>query len=159
MAGDGDGSFPAAHGRLDAGQRDGRAEDGAVEHRADGAVGALPHLVEVIFVHALEVRGDRGALHGHAQALVGLGGVERHLVGGGVAVGQSQVIIFGLEVDEGQDELILDHLPQHTGHLIAVHLNERRRHLDFLCHGFCVCFCGVHVFVVWPAAHFSASLR
>ena len=134
MAGDGDGALPAADDWLDAAHHDGRAEHGAVQHGADGAVGALPHPLEAVFLDALGVGGDGGALHGHAQALGGLGGVDGHLVVREVAVPEAEVKVLGLEVHEGQDQVVLDHLPDDAGHLVAVHLNERGLHLDF---GFC----------------------
>ena len=133
MTGDGDGLLPAADDGLDALDHDGRTEDRAVKDGADGAVGALPHLLEVVLLHALGVGGDGGALDGDAQALGGLGGVDGDLVVGGIAVLQAKVVVLGLEVHVGADELVLDDLPDDAGHLVAVHLDERGLHLD-LCH-------------------------
>ena len=130
VAGDGDGLYPVVHARLDARHGDGRAEHRAVEQGADGAVGALPHLLQVVLVHARGVRRDGGALHGHAQALGGLGGIHGHLVVGGVAVLEAQVVVLGLEVDVRADQLVLDHLPDDARHLVAVHLHQRRGHLN-----------------------------
>ena len=73
MARDGDGLYPVAHARLDALDHDGGAEHRAVEHGADGAVGAFPHLLEIVLLHARGVRRDGGALHRNAQTLGGLG--------------------------------------------------------------------------------------
>ena len=134
VAGDGDGLFPAAHRRLDAVDHDGRAEHGAVQHGADSAVGAFPHLMQLVLVHPLGVGGDGGALDRHAVLLVGQGGVHRHLVAGGVPVGQAQVIILGLEVHKGQDQFVLDAPPKDAGHLVAVHFHKGGGHLD-LFHG------------------------
>ena len=53
VARDGDGFFPGAHHRRDTLDHDGRAEHRAVQNGADGAVGALPHLGKVVFLHAL----------------------------------------------------------------------------------------------------------
>ena len=128
---DGDGLDPVAHARLDARDGDGRAEHGAVQHGADGAVRALPHALEVVLVHARGVRRDGGALHGHAQALGRLGGIDGHLVVGGVAMLQAQVVVLGLQIDMRKQQLVLDHLPDDARHLVAVHLHERRGHRYF----------------------------
>ena len=128
-----DGLGPVAHAGLDALDHDRRAEDGAVEHGADGAVGALPHLLEAVLLHARGIGRDGGALHGHTQALRGERGVHRHLVVGLIAMLEAQVVVLALEVDEGADELIFNQLPDDAGHLVAVHLNKRRGHLN-LCH-------------------------
>ena len=130
VAGDGNGLLPAADHGVDALDDDGRAEDGAVEHGADGAVGALPHLLEVVLLDALGVGGDGGALDGDAQAFGGLCGVDGDLVVGLVAVLEAEVVVLGLKVNVGADELILDDLPDDAGHLVAVHLDERGLHRD-----------------------------
>ena len=139
VTGDGDRLLPELHGRVD--RRDGYrgAEHGSVEHRADGSVRALVHLLEVVLSHPLRVGSDGRALDGHTIFLGGVGGVHGHLVGGLIPVGEAEVIVFGLQVHEGKDELILDHLPKDPGHLVAVHLDKRRGHFDFfhfIC-GFC----------------------
>ena len=134
MAGDGDGARPVAHAGLDAFHNDGGAEHRAVEHRADGAVGALPHLLQVVLLHPSGVRRNGGALHGHAQTLGGLGGLDGDHIVGSVAVLQAQIVVLGLQVHEGADQLVFDHLPDDAGHLIAVHLHKRRGHLN-LGHG------------------------
>ena len=140
VTGDGDGLLPELHGRVDARDGDRRAEHGAVHHGADRAVRALPHLVEVVLGHALGVRGDGRALDGDAEALRRIGGIHGHLVVGLVAVGQAQVIVFGLQVHEREDEFVLDHLPQDPGHFVAVHFDERGEHFDFF-HGVICGFC------------------
>ena len=134
VAGDGDGGLPGAHDRPDAAHHDRRAENRAVQNGADGAVGALPHLGKVVFLHALGVGGDGGALDGHAVLFVGVGGVDGHLVFGFLAVDKAEVIVFGLEVHKRQDDFVLDLLPQDAGHLVAVHLDKGGGHFD-LFHG------------------------
>jgi hypothetical protein len=140
VTGDGDGLLPELHGRVDARDGDRRTEHGAVHHGADGAVRALPHLVEVVLGHALGVRGDGRALDGDAEALRRIGGIHSHLIVGLVAVGQAQVIVFGLQVHEREDEFVLDHLPQDPGHFVAVHFDERGEHFN-LFHGVICGFC------------------
>ena len=128
VARDGDWSLPGGHRRLDALDHDGRAEDRAVEQRADGTVGTLPHLLEPVLLHAGGVGGDGCALDGHAQTLGRLGGVHGDLVVGPVAVLEAEVVVLGLEVDVRADELVFDDLPDDAGHLVAVHLDERGLH-------------------------------
>ena len=96
-------------------------------------------MVEVVLGHALGVGGDGGALHCHAILLGGLGGLHCDLVVGLVALFEAQVVVFGLEVDEGEDEFVLDHLPQDAGHFVAVHFHQRGGHL-YLVHGIGVFF-------------------
>ena len=70
-------------------------------------------------------------INGNTVLLVGIGSVNGDLVLGLVTVQQTQIVILGLQVHIGQDQLILDHLPQDSGHLVAVHLDQRGLHLNF----------------------------
>ncbi|MND57083.1 hypothetical protein D3C80_482050 [compost metagenome] len=63
-----------------------------------------------------------------------VGGVDRHLVVGGVAVLDREIVIFDVEIEIGQDQLILDQLPDDAGHLVAVEIDDRVGYLDLL-HG------------------------
>ena len=133
VTGEHDGLGPGGHIGADALADDGRAEHGAVQNAADGAVGALPHLMQVVFAHSLHVGRDGRALDGNAVLL----GRERALHRDGVrrliAVHKSQIVVFGIQVDIGKDEDLFDLLPEDAGHFVAVHLHDGGRHLD-LCH-------------------------
>ena len=59
-----------------------------------------------------------------------LGRVDRHLVVGRVAVLDAEVVIVQVDVEIGQDQLVLDELPDDPGHLVAVELDDRVGHLD-----------------------------
>ena len=135
VAGDGNGLFPAGDHRLHLGDEDGGTKDRAVQGRPDGGVGGFPHLFQVILFHPLEVGGDGGAFHPHVPVLDGLGRLDGDLVVGGVPVGQAQIVIFGVQVHKGEDELLLDHGPENPGHLVPINLHDGVLHLDFL-HGF-----------------------
>ena len=135
VTGDGDGLLPAGDHRLDLGDEDRGAEDRTVQRRADGGVGGLPHLLQVVLLHPLEVGGDGGALHAHVVDFDGLGRLDGDLVIGLVPVGQTQVIILRVQLHEGQNQLLLDHGPEDAGHFIAVDLDDGVLHFD-LFHGY-----------------------
>ena len=61
VTGDADGLSPCRDVGGDAFDEDRLTEYRTVEDRTDSAVGALPHLLEVIFVHTRGVRGDGSA--------------------------------------------------------------------------------------------------
>ena len=54
-----------------------------------------------------------------------LGRVDGHLVVGGVAMLDAEVVILELDVEIGQDQLLLDEVPDDAGHLVAVELDDR----------------------------------
>ena len=130
MTRNGDGFNPAAYGGLQAGQRDGRTEYGAIQNRTDGAVGALIHLFEVVLGHALRIRGNRCALHTHAVFLHSLSRLHGDLVVGLIAGGEAQIVVFSLKVDIRGQKMIFNHLPDDAGHFVSVHLHEGGTHLN-----------------------------
>ena len=62
--------------------------------------------------------------------LIACGRVDRHLVVGGVAVLDAEVVVLDRQVEERQDQLVLDQLPDDAGHLVAVEVDDGVRHLD-----------------------------
>ena len=94
VAADDDRLGPAGHQARHVLADDRLAEDHAAEDVADGAVGRLPHLLELELFDALLVGGDGGALDADAVLLDGVGGIDRDLVVGGVAVLDAEVVIL-----------------------------------------------------------------
>ena len=74
-------------------------------------------------------------------ALDRLGRIDRDLVVGGVAMLDAEVVIFQLDVEIGQDQLVPDEVPDDAGHLVAVELDDRIGNLD-LVHGKSSGMCG-----------------
>src|SRR5690606_12921027 len=106
------------------------AEDHAAQDVADGAVRRLPHLLQAEFGDARLVRGDGGALHADAVLLDGVGRVDRDLIVGGVTAFHAEVVVVELEVQIGEDQLVLDHLPDDPGHFVAVDVHDGIGDLD-----------------------------
>lgn len=125
-------AFPVLDSRLDGIDHDRSAENRAADDGADRAVRAFPHLCKLwIFLHPLTVRRDGSALHGNAKPLCGFSGRHRDLILCRVAVEKAEVIILCLEIYERKNQLILDHPPEDSGHLVAVHLDKRGFHGNF----------------------------
>ena len=47
-------------------------------------------------------------------------------------VWQSQIVVLAFKVQVGEDELVLDHLPNDASHFVTVHLDDRLVNLDSL---------------------------
>ena len=108
MAADDDRLGPARHQARHVLADDRLAEDDAAEDVADRAVRRLPHLLQLEFLDALLVGRDRRAFDADAVLLDGVGGVDRHLVVGRVAVLDAEVVIVQVDVEIGMDQLVLD---------------------------------------------------
>jgi hypothetical protein len=65
--------------------------------------------------------------------LIAFGGVDGDLVVGGVAVLDAQVVVFQVDVEVGQDQLVLDELPDDAGHLVAVEFDDEYVHDIMTC--------------------------
>jgi len=110
------------------------AEHHAAEDVADGAVRRFPHFLQVKFLHPCLVRGDGGAFDADADLLDGIGGIDRDLIVGLVAVFHSEIEIHQVDIKEWIDQLVLDVLPDDPCHLVAIEFDDGVGHLDF-CHG------------------------
>ena len=128
---DGDRLLPVANGGLYRVDKYGRAENSSVKDSADSAVGALPHLAEVVFLNTLLVGSDSSALYRNAVFLRCVSAVKGHLILGSLAFYQTEIVILGVQINEGKEQLVLYHLPKNSCHFVAVHLDERRCHFDF----------------------------
>ena len=134
MTSDSDRLLPVLNNGLDAWDGDRSAEHSTIEDRTDGAVRALPHLVELVLVHAFEVWSDCSALNCYTKLFGLLGGLNSDLVAGLVTLNEAKVVILSFEVHEWEDEFVFNHLPQDACHLVTVHLHDRSGHFDFFCH-------------------------
>ncbi len=129
---DDDGLRPTGHQAGHVAADDGLAEDDAAEDVADGAVGALPHLLQIELFDARLVRRDGRALDADAVLLDGVGRVDGDLVARRVAVFDRKVVVFEVHIQIRMDQLVLDQLPDDAGHLVAVELDDGSGHLDLL---------------------------
>ncbi|MNE91089.1 hypothetical protein D3C80_1886600 [compost metagenome] len=59
-----------------------------------------------------------------------MGRVDRHLVVGGVAVFHAEVVVVEVQVQIGEDQLVLDPLPDDPGHFVAVDVHDGIGDLD-----------------------------
>ena len=106
------------------------AEHDAAQDVADRAVRRLPHFLEVELLDARLVRRDRGALHADAELLDRVGGIDRDLVVGLVALLDAEVVIFEVDVEVRLDQALTDPFPDDPRHFVAVDLDDRVLDLD-----------------------------
>ena len=102
---DDDGLGPAGHEAGHVGADDGLTEDGTIEDVSDGAVGALPHLLELELLNAVLVGGDGGALNADLVLLDGVGRLHSDLVVCGVSVLNGEIVVLEVDVDVRSDVL------------------------------------------------------
>ena len=86
--------------------------------------------MQVVLRHALGIRSDGRALDRDAVLLRRVGAVNRHLITRFVAVRQAKIVILRLQIHERLNQQLLDVCPQDAGHFVAIHLHQRRFHLN-----------------------------
>lgn len=129
---------PAGHEARNVFDDDGLAEDGAVKLIADRTIRGFPHLLKVEFLDTSLVRSDRRALDANSAGLDGIGGVKGHLIVRRIAVFHAQIEILDVKVKVRRDKLVLDILPDDTGHLITIKLHNWVSNSDLLHFNFSV---------------------
>mmetsp|Transcript_23346 Transcript_23346/g.41461 ORF Transcript_23346/g.41461 Transcript_23346/m.41461 type:complete len:385 (+) Transcript_23346:275-1429(+) len=130
VAANDDGLGPAGNEAGDVLANDRLTEDGAIENVAEGAVGALPHLLQVELNNAGFIRGDGGALDTNIVLLNGLSSIKGDLIVGSIPIRKTKIVVENVQVQVGKDELFLNHGPDDPGHLIAVEINDRVGNLN-----------------------------
>ena len=104
VAADDDRLVPAGHQARDVRDDDRLAEDHAAEDVADRAVRRAPHLLQAELLDARLVGRDRRALDADAVLLDRVGGVDRDLVVGLVALLDGEVVVLEVHVEVRVDE-------------------------------------------------------
>ena len=61
-----------------------------------------------------------------------MGAIDGDLVVGFVALFDGQIIIFQINVEIGQDQLLANPLPDDSGHFVPIYLNNGCFHLDLV---------------------------
>ena len=61
----------------------------------------------------------------------GVGAIDGHLITSGVTVLDGQIVVFGLQVKVGVDMLLLYPIPDYSGHLVTVNIDDGVGKLDF----------------------------
>ena len=134
VAADHDRLCPARHQPGDIGDHDRLAEDDATEDVADRPVRRAVHLLQAELLDPGLIGRDRRALDPDAVLLDRIGRIHRYPVLAGVAALDPEVEVDQLEIEVGQDQLLLDEGPDDPGHLVAVELDDRVGDFDLLRH-------------------------
>lgn len=103
---------------------------GVATQKAKKGQGIQLTVLELELLDTSLVGGDGSALHTDRVLLDGLSGINGDLVVGLITVLEAEIVVLEVDVQVGEDELLLDVLPDHTGHLIAVELDDGVLDLD-----------------------------
>ena len=111
------------------------AEDNSTEDVADGSIRGLPHFFETEFFNAGFIRSNGCALNANTVLQNGMSRIDGHLIICGITILNAQVVVLKIYIEIGQDQLLLNELPNNAGHLIAIELDNGSSYL-YLRHNF-----------------------
>ncbi len=140
MTADADRGCPVRYKPRNIIANNGFPKNSAVENIPDRSIRALPHLFKVKFFYSCFVRCDGCAFNTDTMFFYGKGSIHSDLVIGGIAVFNTEIIIFDLYIYIGEDQFILDKLPDNSCHFVAIEFYNRICDFDLLCHGFQISF-------------------
>lgn len=89
-------------------------------------------LLQLELLNSGLIGSDGGALDSDRVLLDGLGGINGDLVVGLITVLETEIIVLEVDIKVRVDELVLDRLPDDTGHLIAIELDDGVLDLDLV---------------------------
>ena len=130
VSADNDGLLPAWHKARNVLDDDGLSEDGSTDDVSDGSVGGFPHLLEVELGDTCLIRGDGGALDSDLAGFDGVSSIDGDLIVSGVTVLNAEIEVLNVKVQVRGDKLILNELPDDSGHLITVELGNGLGHCN-----------------------------
>ncbi len=131
MAANDNGLGPVWYQTRHIGADNGFTKNGAIQNVTDGAVGRTIHSFKTELRHPRLVRCNGRAFDRHPVALCGFGSINRNLIIGGIAVFNTQIVVFEVNIQIRQDQPFADEVPDNTGHFIPVHFHNRVFDLDF----------------------------
>ena len=131
MTGKRDRLFPVAYAWLDSLHNDRCTENSSVKNRTDRTVRTLVHLLQIVFIHTCMIRCNCRTFYCNAIFLRSFCCIDRYLIVCLITIIQSKIVVLCIQINKRKKELILDHLPEDSCHLVSVHFYQRCRHLNF----------------------------
>ena len=142
MTGNSDRFLPVLHTWLDSFYHNGSTKNSSIQDCTNSSIRAFVHFLQIVLRHSGFIRGNGGTFNSNSIFLGGFRCIYSYLVISLISVFQSKIIVFCLQVNKRKKKLILDQLPQNSGHLVPVHLNKRGLHLNFTHYYLLVYVCG-----------------
>lgn len=96
---------PARHQTRNVRAENWLAKNGATEDVTDGAVRRQPHLLQLELLDALLIGRDRGALDADIVLQNGVCTIDGHLIVGGVAMRQTEIVILAIDLQVTNSEV------------------------------------------------------
>ena len=121
--------FPVFYTRFYSFYYDRSPEYRSVENSSYRSIRTFPHFLKIVFNNSCCIGRNSCTLYGYTIFLGSVSGIKCNLIISSISVLKSKIIVFRFELNKRQYQFIFDDLPEHSGHLIAIHFYERCYHL------------------------------
>ncbi len=128
VSGHHNGICPAWHKSRNILAHNGFTKDCAIQDIADCPVRRPPHAFEIKLLNPILVWCNGGAFNANTVFFNGIGRIFGNLIIGFIAFLNAKIKVIQFNIQIGQNQLILDHLPDDAGHFIAIKLGNRVFH-------------------------------
>ena len=133
MSSDDDGLFPSRDEPWDILDDNRFSKHGSVENVSDGSIGAFPHFLKLELLNSGLIGGDGGAFNSDFALFDSLSSFNGDLVISSISVLHSKIKVLNLDVEERENEVVFDGLPDDSGHLVTIEFSDRVGDFDFSC--------------------------
>src|SRR6478735_1441117 len=90
------------------------AKNSTIEDIPDSTIRAFPHLLQTKFFYTRFVRCNGGAFNAHAILFDSIGSINGNLVIGFIAVFNTEIVVFNVNVNIGQYQFVFYEFPDDT---------------------------------------------
>ena len=160
VTGNGNGFLPVLYAWLDSLYYNRGTEHGSIQNGTDGTIRTFVHFFQCVLFHSGFIGSDGCTFYSNAIFLCSFCCIYSYLIICFISVFQAKIIVLCVQINKRKKKLILDHLPEDSGHLVSVHLYKRCLHLNFfhkdppLCMGFIPL-----AFAVTVQRHYTEALQ
>ncbi|OPZ14260.1 MAG: hypothetical protein BWZ06_01116 [Bacteroidetes bacterium ADurb.BinA261] len=123
---------PTLHVARNIATNDWFAKNSSSHNITNSSIRRFPHLFEAKFLHPSFIGSDCSTFDPYIISFNGFGCFHGNLIVGGIAIFDTQIIIFDIEIEIWQDQLLFDKCPNDARHFIAIKFYNRVLYFNFI---------------------------
>ena len=104
----------------------------SIQNIPDSSVWRFVHFLQAKFNHTGFVRSDGSTFNANLILFYRIGCINSHLIIGCIAILNSKIIVFNVDIQKRQNQFFSDHFPDDTCHFIPVEFHHGIQYFNFL---------------------------
>src|SRR5665647_1285059 len=131
MTADYDGSSPLRNKSGNIFYNNWLTKNRSVKDIPDRSIGRFVHLLQTKFCHTRFIRRNSSTFNTNVILLDGIGSIYSYLIISGIAMLNTQIIIFNVNIQKRENQLFSDHFPDDAGHFVPIEFHYRIQYFNF----------------------------